>query len=148
MKNKINIVIIDDNKIDCFITKKIISLVFKNTYSKVFNSGINALEYFSQIQIDSDKNPIFCTDLILLDINMPLMSGFEFLNKLSKMKAFKKNPIEVYFLSSSNNKEDLSKAEKNPYCSGYINKPLSKDKLNRLIKNKTECGNKFILSFL
>lgn len=136
MKKINNIVLIDDNKIDCFINQKIISLVCKNTIAKIFNSSIAALDYFSKIPEDSNTIPLFTTDLILLDINMPVMNGFEFLNKLAKMKAFIKNPIDVYFLSSSNNKEDISEALKLQYCSGYIKKPLTKENIKNLIESK------------
>ncbi len=129
-----HIVLIDDNKIDCFVNQKIISIINKNIITKIFNSSVTALDYFNSTPIGSETNALFITDIILLDINMPVMNGFEFLNKLSEMKEFIKNPIKVYFLSSSNNEEDITDALNIEHCSGYINKPLTKEKINNLIK--------------
>ncbi|MBN4046941.1 response regulator [bacterium AH-315-P13] len=136
MKKTKHIVLIDDNKIDCFINQKIISIASKHSITKIFNSGNTALDYITKILKRSEFETLFNIDLILLDINMPVMNGFEFLDKLTKMKAFMKNPIEVHFLSSSNNEKDISDALKNKFCSGYINKPLTKEKISKLIVSK------------
>ena len=134
MRDIEHIVLIDDNKIDCFVNQKIISIVNKKIVAKIFNSSASAFEYFNTTSKNSEQNPISNTDLILLDINMPVMNGFELLNKLTKMKAFKKKPVDVYFLSSSNNEDDISEALSFEFCSGYINKPLTKEKISALIQ--------------
>ena len=143
MKKINHIVLIDDNKIDCFINQKIISLASKHTVTRAFNSDVTALDYFTKNLNNPDTKTLFNIDLILLDINMPVMNGFEFLNKLTKINAFIKNPIEVYFLSSSNNEKDISDALKNKFCSGYINKPLTKEKIIKIIKSKKQKGIEF-----
>lgn len=136
MKKTKHIVLIDDNKIDCFINQKIISIADKNIITKIFNNANTALDYITKTLKGSEFETLFNIDLILLDINMPVMNGFEFLDELTKIKAFIKNPIEVYFLSSSNNEKDISDALKNKFCSGYINKPLTKEKIGKLIVSK------------
>jgi CheY-like chemotaxis protein len=136
MKKTKHIVLIDDNKIDCFINQKIISIASKNTITKVFNCGNTALDYITKTLKSSEFETLFNIDLILLDINMPVMNGFEFLDKLTKMKTFIKNPIEVHFLSSSINEKDISEALKNKFCTGYINKPLTKEMISKLMVSK------------
>jgi CheY-like chemotaxis protein len=136
MKKTKHIVLIDDNKIDCFINQKIISIAYKYTITKVFNSCNTALDYITKTLKSSEFETLFNIDLILLDINIPVMNGFEFLDKLTKMEAFIKNPIEVHFLSSSNNEKDISEAFKNKFCSGYINKPLTKEMISKLLVSK------------
>jgi CheY-like chemotaxis protein len=136
MKKVKNIVLIDDNKIDCFVSQKIISLVNKNIVTKMFNSSVDALKYFYDTKIESGDNTILNTDIILLDINMPVLNGFQFINKLSKLEGILKSTIDVYFLSSSNNEEDISEALSFEFCSGYITKPLTKEKINTLLESK------------
>lgn len=129
---------------------KLIALLIKklfhlpvNTVTRAFNSDVTAFDYFTKNLNNPDTKTLFNIDLILLDINMPVMNGFEFLNKLTKINAFIKNPIEVYFLSSSNNEKDISDALKNKFCSGYINKPLTKEKIIKIIKSKKQKGIEF-----
>ena len=139
MKEQLNIVIIDDNKIDSFVNRKIITLAYPDASVMEFNSSVVALEYFNEKSIKGTCDSITKTDLILLDINMPIMSGFDFIERLALNKEFIKNPIDIYFLSSSNNKEDISFAENNPYCMEYIIKPLTKEKVNKVINtNRTK----------
>jgi CheY-like chemotaxis protein len=140
MKDINQIVIIDDNKIDCFINQKICSLAFEKSSIRTFSSSMRALDYFlenSELQGFLQNNS---TDLILLDINMPELNGFEFLKKLAKSNIFNENLIDVYFLSSSNNEKDIYEALSIDFCSGYIMKPLTKDKLIEALacKNKKE----------
>jgi CheY-like chemotaxis protein len=133
-----NIVLIDDNKVDGFVNQKIISLVNNTVTTKLFNSSVEALEYFNTTTKDIKTHPLILTDLIFLDINMPVMNGFEFLNKLSRIKTFLRNPFDVYFLSSSNNEEDISEALSIEFCSGYLIKPLTKEKIRTLIDTKKQ----------
>lgn len=136
MNNINHIVLVDDNKIDCFINQKIIGLSFKKTITKTFNNSVYALDYFRNALKKTKVLPPIKTDLILLDINMPIMNGFEFLNELSKIKGFIEQPIDVYFLSSSQNERDISNAFASMFCSGYIIKPLTKNKLKKAVESK------------
>lgn len=145
MKNINNIMIIDDNKIDCFVNQKVIKLAYDHIKVKVFNSGVTALDYFSDNTKESEAIHFLDTDLILLDINMPVINGFDFLDELVKTNAFIKNPFDVYFLSSSNNECDINKALDNKFCSGYIIKPLTKDKLKMAVETKSQKRNKCVL---
>ena len=129
MKNLNHIVIIDDNKIDCLINHKIISNSFSISTSKIFNNSVEALDFFNDTKSEHKILPLFCPDLILLDINMPILNGFDFLKELAKTSLFLKKPIDVYFLSSSKNDKDVSKARETKFSSGYIVKPLTKDKM-------------------
>jgi CheY-like chemotaxis protein len=138
MKDFNKIVIIDDNKIDCFINQKICSHTFEKTSIRTFISSVFALDYFKDISKQQEVSDISNVDLILLDINMPVVNGFEFLINLEKTNYLKKNQAEVYFLSSSNNEKDINEALSIKFCSGYIMKPLTKDKLIEAMASKNQ----------
>ncbi len=138
MNNLKRIIIIDDNKIDCFINQKIISLSLKYRVPKIFNSAIEALDYFENAEKDENSSIFLDIDFILLDINMPSMNGFEFLNKLAKLQMFIINPVDVFFLSSSICEPDISEALSNKFCTGYITKPLTREKINDIILSKNK----------
>lgn len=134
------IIIIDDNKIDLFINQKICSLVFEKANIKTFNCSVTAVDYFKKPFNEPEEFSADKVDIILLDINIPVINGFEFLKEIEKTNLFTKNKVEVYFLSSSNLEKDINEALSIESCSGYIEKPLTKDKLINVmnLKDKKE----------
>ncbi|CAN5223028.1 response regulator [soil metagenome] len=104
---------------------------------------LNQLEIFENIEISKNGKEalkkVMSTkhfdwpELILLDINMPVMDGFEFLEEFYKIKPKTKGTTKVIILTSSNSKRDLEKA-KNFKIDGYINKPLTIEKLENYLK--------------
>lgn len=129
MKKINQMIIIDDSKMDCFINETISSRAFEKVKIKSFNSSKVALDYFKNPTSEHAAFPANNVDIILMDINMPLMNGFDLLKKLEKTNQFSKNKTQVYFLSSSNFGKDINEALSIKACSGYIMKPLTKEKL-------------------
>ena len=80
------------------------------------------------IEMINQKRP----DLIFLDINMPVMDGFQFLEALEKIPYLHKKPMKIVMLTSSNANKDIEKAKKFN-IDGYIVKPLSPEKLNLIL---------------
>ena len=120
--------LIDDNEIDLFINEKTIeSLKFDNLIKR-FNMATDALNYLKLIK-DTDINNSFVPQLILLDINMPFMDGFDFLEEFDKLQLFKQPPIIIFMLSSSLSQAEINQAKGNRNVSGFIQKPLTTDKL-------------------
>ncbi|EMY69073.1 response regulator [Leptospira vanthielii] len=119
------ICVIDDDKIYQFTTKKIISNAGIKGEVLVFSDAENALEFFHQ----EFQNKELLPDIIFLDINMPFMDGWQFLDAFGKI--FPKFPktIEVFLVSSSVDDADTERAAKIPIISGYIFKPFTKEKL-------------------
>ena len=122
MEPKYNkIMIIDDTAVDNYITS---ALIKKNNLTKIlleFDSGLKAIEYLEKNKNNDQELP----DLILLDIYMPLMDGFEFLHFFEKIDPALTKKCKICIVSSSIDDKDIVKAklDKNIYC--FINKPLT-----------------------
>ena len=130
MKNPLHICIVDDDDIYRFtLIKSIRPLLLGNKIS-VFSNGESALGYISHNQIDAAALP----DIILLDIDMPVMDGFQFLEEYEKIKDVLAKKITIHMVSSSVDPRDIKKAKSFGTVTDYIIKPLKKDILKSLIE--------------
>lgn len=91
-------------------------------------NGQLALEKITELH-ERGESP----DMILLDINMPIMNGFEFLDKYSELDEKIKTSVVVCMLTTSLAKEDLEKSKEYSVLSDYIDKPLYEEKMKELI---------------
>ena len=125
------VMLIDDNEIDNLINQKMLEAsniaetIFMHTGAK------GALEFLKNIEKLS-TNGVGLPEVIFLDIDMPLMDGFQFLDEFEKLSDYIKNNISIIMLTSSINPQDLSKAKKSAFVKKYINKPLTQDALEKL----------------
>lgn len=123
-----SVMLIDDNEIDNLINQKMLEAsniaetIFMHTGAK------GALEFLKNIE----KISVGLPEIIFLDIDMPLMDGFQFLDEFDKLSDKIKNNVSIIMLTSSINPQDLSKARKSNYVKKYINKPLTQDSLEKL----------------
>ena len=120
MKNK-KIWVIDDDPIYQIIVKKIIekSEMFTEIYS--FKNGKDAIDNLYKSSENSESVPY----IILLDINMPIMDGWEFMEELGLIKTKFNNEIVVYIVSSSIAIEDKNKSKSYENILGYLSKPIN-----------------------
>src|SRR5436190_19995991 len=117
MKQKLNtIMLIDDDEPTNFLSKMLIEEAHCAEHIQVADSGKMALEYLSK---SSD-----CPDLIFLDINMPAMNGWEFLDKYRELEKHKKGKIIIIMLTNSLNPDDKVKASQMPEIAGFENNIL------------------------
>ncbi|WP_339754230.1 response regulator [uncultured Winogradskyella sp.] len=133
MKKIESIMLIDDNKIDLFINRKIIEKYNSDLPVNIFPNANLALNHLKRFEINNSDPSIKKPDVIFLDINMPEMDGFQFLDEFDKLTFIEKKPIEIYMLSSSASHNDIEKAKNNTKCKDYIVKPLTLKKLNTII---------------
>ena len=113
------IFLVDDDPIQNLLTSQLIETSGIGYDYKVFNNGQEVLE-----AIEQGNKPT----VILLDINMPIMDGWEFLEAYVDHQ----DQAEVYMLTSSSNQEDLNKSAAHSCIKGYYTKPINKDTIKSI----------------
>ncbi|MFV5685075.1 response regulator [Flavobacterium sp. GB2R13] len=117
--------VVDDDAIYQIIVNKIIqrSEMFSTAFS--FKNGKEAIDTLH----NTLKNKGIYPDIILLDINMPIMDGWEFMEEMELIKSQINKKINIYIVSSSIAVEDKNKTKTYPDILGYLSKPITTDDL-------------------
>jgi CheY-like chemotaxis protein len=124
MKKKV--LLIDDDAINNFINVNLLRTLSISDDIQTALNGEEGLKYI--MQCPSEKTP----SLIFLDINMPVMNGFEFLERYNEISFENKDKVKVVMLSTSSNQDDLNKV--NSLGLKLINKPLTQEKILSLFR--------------
>lgn len=133
MKKKLDcILLVDDDEPTCFYNKLVIEQSGCTEKVIMAHSGKQALEYLNNCLDDNSSNP--CPDLIFLDINMPAMNGWEFLEHYKNLQSCKKGGVMIIMLTTSLFPEDQQKAAEIPEISGFEHKPLNAKKLKQVLE--------------
>jgi response regulator RpfG family c-di-GMP phosphodiesterase len=135
MKNKLKcVMLIDDDKNDNFFhereikkTNPAITVIEKRTV-------LSALEYLKS----NKANPEMIPDLIFLDINMPGMNGWDFLNEFEQLDKEFQSKIIIVMLTTSDNDDDVARVKAYRFVRDYITKPLTKEIMKDIIKQYFE----------
>ncbi len=127
-------IVIDDDMINNMICKRIIELCIPGSKTYTFTNPVMGLDHLT----NHLKSALNQETVLLLDINMPSMSGWDVLDKISDLPEHLRSNLKTYMLSSSVDIYDKMKAAENPLVSGYIEKPLSKDKIKDLFQIKLQ----------
>lgn len=126
-----NFIIIDDSKLDCFIAEKV---VLNSGTGALVKSFTNAKEALSFIQSSEQKQALLT--VVLVDINMPIMSGFEFVEAYETTIApEQRKNYHLNMLSSSINESDIAKSKSFPSVNHFLNKPLTKAILEQVLNS-------------
>lgn len=121
--------LVDDDDTFVFITKRIIEKTNHVKEIKVFGNGLDALNYLKENLNSEYRLP----DIIFLDLSMPIMDGWQFLDEFTSLESQKTSKIIIYVCSSSISPHDIMKAKKMSAVSDFIIKPVTKDKFTEII---------------
>ena len=124
-----NFIVVDDDSVNNLICRKVIKLVFPEADVLTFTNPEKALLFIKSIYTYSPGK----TTIVLLDINMPILSGWDFLEKFEGFDANIKEQLKIYMLSSSTDQLDKDLANENKNVCGYIEKPLDKDIIAKIL---------------
>lgn len=130
MKPIKNLMIIDDDDVFVFLTKKTIGQVKIIEDIKVFDNGLDSINYIKE----NSKKPNLLPEVIFLDLSMPIMDGWQFLEEYILLEPEIEKEINIYVISSSISPEDLKKAKGINVITDFIVKPITKEKLMEIIK--------------
>lgn len=124
------IFIIDDDNMYQMLLSRTIRKINDQLNIVSFTNGEEALEHFKELFNQNSTLP----DLVLVDINMPVLDGWQFLDDLEIIRPGYKNEIPVYLISTSLDENDKNKAQDNEYIRDFIIKPLPTEWLDEILK--------------
>ncbi len=130
------VLLVDDDRVNNFLTQKVISGMGVASMIATASDGKKGLDYIRHECTDEVES---CPDLILLDVNMPLMNGMEFMERYNEIPK-KKNSI-VVVLSSTELPDDFKKRLQEAHVTEFLVKPFTAEKLNAIVnkyKSTTE----------
>ena len=129
MKKKITLAIIENDEIYVYLVKKAIAQSPLVDQIKVFDNGLDAINYLKQ----NAKNEDLIPDIILLDLSMPVMDGWQFLDEYSAVQPKIKKPITIDIVTSSLSPDDAIKARSISSVSNFIIKPTTREKFIEIV---------------
>lgn len=133
------ILVIDDNATDRYIAKR---MAEKHLFAEEIvlqESALEALEYILSLE----NTPHLLPQFIFLDINMPGMNGYEFLEEYTKLSETIKANCIIMMITTSIHPDDLKRAESNSSVIRFLNKPLDKEKFE-IIEHEFPLKKQFI----
>lgn len=127
----IRFLLIDDDDIISVIHPATIQRAISDSDIEITPSGTEALELIDVLIKNNETPP----DFIFLDINMPEISGFEFLDRLTEEEKIFLKDSQIIMLSSSVNHQDIERAKSYPMIRDFVSKPLTVEYIRGLVGN-------------
>lgn len=128
----LSIMIVDNDQVNSFVLKNIITRNYSEAEIGLYPDGADGYAHLEKLDLHGKTFP----DVILLDIYMPIMNGFDFLDKY--VDQFSHKPSNIFVMSNSLSKEDQQRANKYSVVKGFITKPLIYNNIQFIIETYVE----------
>jgi CheY-like chemotaxis protein len=128
--NPITMALVDDDELFVLLTKRIISRTDLVDQLQVYKNGLDAINYLTL----NSNNPDALPEIILLDLSMPILNGWQFLEAYSKIVSSIEKKITIYIYSSSISPDDFSRSKLIKEVSGYFVKPINREKIVHIVE--------------
>ena len=125
-----NVCLIDDDKIYQFTAKMILEATGLTSNIKTFFNGKEAIDFLTH---PDNQHPDILPDVIFLDINMPIMNGWDFLKAFELVHETLPKKIVIYVVSSSVDESDIQKSRGFEIVTDYVIKPINREKYRQLL---------------
>ena len=127
------LVVIDDNPTDHYIMQRLLHNNFNCEQATYTYDGRLVLDYLKENKDTGRTMP----DLIFLDLDMPQLTGWEFLDELENLHMTEKNNVQVHIMSSSIRSADVFHSKKYACVNSFMTKPLSRELVNKVCEQAT-----------
>lgn len=128
---QLQIILIDDNDIDQLLHRKLIERTEIDVVMHQFTDATKAIAAIRDRSISTDT---YKKNIILLDIKMPIMDGFQFLDAFHLLNEEIKSAFTIFILTSSLNQYDISRSKSNPYVKEMVTKPIRFEIMQSLLQ--------------
>ena len=125
----LHFIVIDDSKLDCFIAEKIIKNTGKSESIRSFLQAEEAIKFIANAPLQPDG----VHTIVLVDIQMPVMNGFQFVEAFEKLSGEVRAGYTIYVISSSINENDIHKLQTYTSVRQFLNKPINSNMLTSLL---------------
>ena len=125
MNKELIVALVDDDRIYQFTTERLLQRLNVEVRFLWFKDGEEALEYIGEHRNEISQLP----DILIVDINMPFLDGWQFLDAFLSIKNSLAKAIDIYMVSSSNDERERSRARSTEGVLDYVEKPITKEKL-------------------
>ena len=129
-----HILLIDDSEIDVLVNRRLMELTHFASHVTITSTAEEAVDFLRNEVTNADQAP----ELILLDMHLPGMSGFDFINIFKSLPDFIQNKTKIVVLSVFQKQEDIDRVFENKFVTGQLDKPLTQESLRTLASWKEQ----------
>jgi len=131
-----HILLIDDSEIDVLVNRRLMELTHFASHVTITSTAEEAVDFLKNEVLNEAQAP----ELILLDMHLPGMSGFDFIKMFRTLPDFIRNKTRIVILSAFQKQEELDKIFENTFVAGQLDKPLTQDSIRKLVSWKEEAA--------